>query len=283
MKWNKKIIFNLFKIMLGAFVFAISVNVFAISNDLGEGGVTGLTMMLYYAFGWPTAYTNIIFNSILLFVGYKFLGKSTVYYTLFAIAFMSVFLHLTKPLAFHTNQTIIAAISAGFLMGIGMGLIMRSGGTTAGSAILAKLANKFLGWNTSYALLLFDTLVVVPSIFIIGFENMLFTIVSLSVSTFVLNFILEGSNPKRALTIISDQYEQIGEQIVSELDRGVTVIPAYGFYKEKPQKLLYVVVSSQQLMDLYRIINKIDPEAFTIVNDVQHVIGEGFTRSMYDE
>lgn len=280
---NKKIFYNVVKILLGSFIFAISINVFSISNNLGEGGVTGLTMLLYYGFSWSPALTNILFNSALLVIGYKFLGKDTIYYTLVSVFGMSFFLKITSTWAFHTNQTIIAAISAGFLMGLGMGVIMRAGGTTAGSAILAKLMNKYFGWNTSYALLFFDILVVVPSIFMIGLENMLFTIVSLSVSTFILNFILEGSNPKKAITIISDKHEEIASKVTKELDRGITVVPGYGYYQGADKTILYIVVSNQQLLEVYKIINEFDEYAFVIVNEVQHVIGEGFTRQIYED
>ncbi|MDC9221335.1 YitT family protein, partial [Clostridioides difficile] len=151
---------NIAKIIVGALIFSLAVNVFAIPNNLGEGGVTGLTMMLYYLLGWTPAITTFIFNGILLIIGYKFLDRMTVVWTIVAISFPSIFLHFSRPLAFVANQTIVAAIFAGLMMGIGMGLIMNGGGTTAGSAILAKIANKYLGWNTSYALLFFDLLVV---------------------------------------------------------------------------------------------------------------------------
>ncbi|MGY3746218.1 YitT family protein [Vagococcus salmoninarum] len=279
----RELLFNLLKITIGSLVFAMAVNVFALPNQLGEGGVTGLTMILYYTNGLSPAVTNIFFNAILMVVGYKYLDRKTIFYTIYAIGTMSIFLKLTETLAFETNEVIIAAIGAGALMGIGMGLIMKGNGTTAGSAILAKLANKYLGWNTSYALLFFDLIVVIPSVFVIGLESMMFTIVSLAVSTKLLDFILEGSNPKKTVTIISEKHEAISKEISEQLERGLTIINGKGYYQQNEKKLLYVVISRQQLLPIQKIINEIDPLAFVIINDAQSVIGEGFTREFFED
>ncbi|MBC2150611.1 YitT family protein [Listeria innocua] len=274
---------NIAKIIVGALIFSLAVNVFAIPNNLGEGGVTGLTMMLYYLLGWTPAITTFIFNGILLVIGYKFLDRMTIVWTIVAISFTSLFLHFSEPLAFVASQSIVAAIFTGLMMGIGMGLIMNGGGTTAGSAILAKIANKYLGWNTSYALLFFDLIVVIPSVFVIGFENMLFTVVSLYISTKVLDFILEGYNPKKSVTIISDYYEEIATEIDANLERGITLFNGQGFYMRQDKKILYIVISRDQLLPLTKIVNKYDEKAFFIINDVQSVVGEGFTKQITSE
>ncbi|MDF0480468.1 YitT family protein [Vagococcus sp. PNs007] len=282
-KKNKTFIINICKITLGALIFALAVNVFALPNNLGEGGVTGLTMILYYTNGISPALTNVLFNAVLMAIGYKFLDKKTIWYTGYAIIMLSVFLKLTDHIHFVSDEVMIVAVAAGVLMGIGMGMIMRGNGTTAGSAILAKLMNKYLGWNTSYALLFFDLIVVIPSVFVIGFPSLMFTLVSLTVSTKVLDFILEGFNPKKTVTIISEKHEEIAHEISTKLERGITVLNGTGYYKQNEKKLLYIVISRQQLLPIQKIINEIDPLAFVIINDAQSVIGEGFTRDFFEE
>lgn len=101
---------NIAKIIVGALIFSLAVNVFAIPNNLGEGGVTGLTMMLYYLLGWTPAVTTFIFNGILLIIGYKFLDRMTIVWTIVAVDFTSIFFTFSEPLAFVANQTIVAAI-----------------------------------------------------------------------------------------------------------------------------------------------------------------------------
>lgn len=280
---KKETVLNLIKIVVGAFLFSLAVNVFAIPSHLGEGGVTGLTMLLYYLVGIAPAITTLIFNGILMIIGYRYLDRSTILWTIVAISFIAIFLHFTEPLAFHPHQTIIGALAAGSLMGIGMGLIMNGGGTTAGSAILAKIANKYLGWNTSYALLFFDLIVVIPSVFVIGLENMLLTIVSLYISTKVLDFILEGYNPKKSVTIISEKYEAIAADIDQELERGITLFHGQGYYLKQDKMILYIVISRAQLLPLTKIVNRHDDKAFFIINDAQSVVGEGFTKQITSE
>ena len=278
-----KLITNTIKIIIGSFIFAISVNYFAISNDLGEGGVTGITMILYYLYAWSPALTNLILNGILLIIGWRFLDKATVLYTILAMLCMSLFLNITHEWHFVTNQRIVAALGAGVLMGAGMGLIMLGNGTTAGSAIIAKLLNKFLGWNVSYALLFCDIFVVAFSVAVIGIESLILTVISLYVSTKVLDYLLEGFNPKKAVTIISKHHEELAAAIDQEIERGITVFDAQGYYSKAEKPVLYIVISRQQLLPVTKIISRIDPEAFVIVNEVQSVIGEGFTRQIMSE
>ena len=121
---DKKTIFNYLKIVVGAFIFSLAVNMFAIPNELGEGGVTGITMMLYYLFTWSPALTNLMFNSVLLIIGYKYLDKATIFLTIFAVALTSIFLRLTTGWGFSADETIVAALAAGAMMGCGMGLVV---------------------------------------------------------------------------------------------------------------------------------------------------------------
>lgn len=277
---KKEITFNITKIMIGSFIFALSVNIFALPNNLTEGGVTGTTMILFYLFGIAPALTNLIFNGVLMFIGYKYLDKSTFYYTLVTIAFMSLFLKLTHTWGVEFHSPLVASVAAGISMGVGIGLIMNSGSTTAGSAILAKMANKYLGWNTSYALLFFDLIVVIPSGFVIGFENMIFTVISLYISTKVLDLILEGANVKKSVIIISEKHELIANTIEQQIERGITILHGHGHYTKQAKQVLYVVVSRQQLRIATQSIREIDEHAFIIINDVKRVEGEGFTHKI---
>ena len=227
----KKRLADILFIMLGAFIFALAVNLFVIPNELGEGGVTGITIILYYLFQWSPGLVNLIFNAILLVVGYKFLDKTTTYYTIIAVLFNSLFLHLTESWSIASNELMINAIFGGVFAGVGIGLIVRVGGTTAGTVILARIANKYLDWSVSYALLFFDLIVAFSSYFIIGAEKLMFTIVLLFVGTKVMEFIIEGLNPKKAVTIISNEQDKIAEQVNVVMDRGVTVLSGHGYYK----------------------------------------------------
>lgn len=272
----KKRITDIVTIILGALIFALDVNLFVIPNDFGEGGVTGVTIILYYLFQWSPALVNFIFNSILLVVGYKFLDKQTTIYTIIAVVFNSLFLYLTEGWSIASHDLMLNAVFGGVFAGVGIGLIIKVGGTTAGSTILARLMNKYLDWNVSYALLFFDLIVVFASLFIIGVQSLMFTIVMLFIGTKVMDFIIEGLNPRKAVMIVSKEQNQIAEQVNVLMERGVTVLHGHGFYTKLPQEILYIVINKQEISQLKKIVKAIDTNAFITIHDVRDVFGEGF-------
>ncbi|OBZ19533.1 hypothetical protein A8L34_02625 [Bacillus sp. FJAT-27264] len=272
----KKLTHDLFYLILGAFLFALAVNVFVIPNELGEGGVTGTSIILYYLFQWSPSIVNLVINALLLIFGYRFLDKKMIIYTIIAVLLHSMFLHLTHDWRIQSNELIVNAIFGGILVGSGIGLIIKVGGSTAGTTILAKIANKYLHWNISYALLFFDLIVVFASYFIIGTEKLMVTIIMLYVGTKVMDFIIEGLNPKKAVTIISKQQDRIAEQVNMVMDRGVTVLQGKGYYSQEPKEVLYIVISKQEVSMLKKIVENADKDAFLTIHDVRDVFGEGF-------
>ncbi|MHC0039325.1 YitT family protein [Pseudoneobacillus sp. C159] len=271
-KTTRDIIF----IIIGAFLFALGVNLFVIPNEFGEGGVTGITIITYYLFEWSPGLVNLILNAFLLIVGYKFLNKVTTIYTIIAVVFNSLFLHLTEGWNIASDEMMVNAIFGGIIIGAGIGLIIRVGGTTAGTTILARITHKFLGWNISYGLLFFDLIVAFSSYFIIGAEKLMLTIIMLYVATKVMEFVIEGLNPKKAITIISDKPDDIAKQVTTSMDRGVTVYSGHGYYTKTPKEILYIVISKQEVIKLKRIVQSTDPNAFIAIHDVRDVFGEGF-------
>ncbi|EEL50802.1 MULTISPECIES: YitT family protein [Bacillus cereus group] len=263
-------------IIIGAFLFALGVNLFVIPNEFGEGGVTGITIITYYLFEWSPGLVNLILNAILLIVGYKFLNKVTTIYTIIAVVTNSLFLHLTEGWTIASDEMLVNAIFGGVFIGCGIGLIIRVGGTTAGTTILARMTHKYLGWSISYGLLFFDLIVAFSSYFIIGAEKLMLTIIMLYVGTKVMEFVIEGLNPKKAITIISDNPNEIAKKVTTLMDRGVTVYSGHGYYTKTPKDILYIVINKQEVIKLKRIVQTTDPSAFIAIHDVRDVFGEGF-------
>lgn len=274
----KKSAIEIVLVILGSLIFALSINVFILPNDLGEGGVTGITVILYYLFSWSPALTSFILNGILIIVGYKFLNKTTTIYTIIATITISIGLDLTEGWRIQSDEIILNSIAAGVLSGVGLGLILRAGGTSAGSTIIAKIIHKYLRWNISYSLLMVDLLVVAASWFIIGTERTMLTILMLYIATKVMDYIIEGMNSKRAVTIVSEKFDQIAGEVNQKMDRGVTVLTGYGYYTKNKKDILYIIISKQEVTHLRKIVKKVDPFAFVTVQDVRDVFGEGFVQ-----
>lgn len=272
----KKRIYDLFMLVLGAFLFALAVNLFIIPNDFGEGGVTGISIILFYLFHWSPAIVSLVANGILLVIGYRLLDKTTTVYTIIVVAFNSLFLHLTEHWRIESSEPVINAIFAGLFAGVGIGLIIRVGGTTAGTTILARLANKYWDWNVSYALLFFDLIVAGMSIFVIGIEKTMITVLLLYIGTKAMEFIIEGLNPRKAVMIISDKHDQIASKVTDIMDRGVTVLRGYGYYTGQTKDVLYIVIHKQEVSMLKKIVRAEDVNAFVAIHDVRDVFGEGF-------
>lgn len=272
---NRRFI-DLIFIVVGSFIFALAVNLFVIPNDLGEGGVTGLTIIAYYLYGWSPGLVNLVINSILLVIGYKFLSRVTTIYTIIAVIFNSLFLHLTSGWSIASNEVFVNMIFGGVFAGVGIGMIIRVGGTTAGSTILASITKKYLGWSISYGLLFFDLIIVLSSYFVIGAEKLMLTVVMLYIGTKVMEFIIEGLNSKKAVTIISSYSDKIGKEINWKMNRGVTVYSGHGYYSKEKKDILYIVISTQEVIKLKRIVKAADEHAFIAIHDVRDVFGEGF-------
>ena len=272
----KKILLDILFILLGSFIFALAINLFVIPNELGEGGVTGITIILYYLFQWSPGLVSLVFNAVLLIIGYKYLSKTTMIYTIIAVLFNSLFLHLTESWSITSDEIVVNTIFGGVFAGMGVGLIIRVGGTTAGTTIPAQIMNKYLGWSISRGLLFFDLIVTLSSYFIIGAEGLMLTIIMLYIGTKVMEFIIEGVNPKKAVTIISGEPDKIAKQVNNLMGRGVTVLSGHGYYTKNSKDILYIVISKQEVIKLMKIVESTDKSAFIAIHDVRDVFGEGF-------
>ena len=265
-------------VTLGCFLFSYVINAIVIANHFGEGGITGVSLLGYYTLQIDPALSNLILNGFLLIIGYRYLEKKTMMFTVVAVIELPLFIKLTQDWqVFVPENIVVAGVAAGVLVGVALGLVILGKGTTAGTDIIAMMMHKYLGWSVSSSLLIIDFIIVSPLAFVIGLEKAVLTLIMLFVASKVINFILEGFNPRKAIMIISDKYNEIGQRIQTDLDRGITVLDGHGFYSKEKRQVLYVVVSRQQLMPVQRIIHEYDSEAFVIITDVNQVIGEGFT------
>lgn len=273
----KKTLYDVVLLLLGSFIFSIGINYFTIPNTLSEGGVIGLTLIAHYVFGWSPGMVNFLLNTILFLLGYKFFNKRTIFYTLFSIAASSFFLHLTKEAGnVLTMDTFLASIFAGLLVGIGIGIIFRAGGTSGGTTVLARIAHEVLGWSIGKGILVMDVVVVAGSIFIIGIEKAMYTLVVVWVGAKAIDFIVDGLDERVAVIIISNQPQRILFSITNSMSRGLTVLDGKGGYTGADKEVLYIVINKQELVLLQKTIKEIDENAYVTVHHVHEVMGRGY-------
>ncbi|MCQ6281230.1 YitT family protein [Bacillus sp. EB600] len=272
---------NVFFILLGAAIFSFGLVNFNMQNKLAEGGITGITLLLYFLFKIDPFLSNLILNIPLLFIGWKLLGRTSFIYTILGVCsvslFLSIFQHHQLNMPLHHDLT-LAALFAGVFVGTGLGIIFRGGGTTGGSDIIARLGKKYFGWSLGRTMFICDLLVIVLSgIFYLNYKEAMYTLVAVFVGAKVIDFIQEGAYSAKGVTIISKLNSEIAEKIMEEMERGVTILNGKGSYSKKELEVLYCVVSRNEISRLKQIIASIDPHAFVTISDVHDVLGEGFT------
>ncbi|RBP44784.1 YitT family protein [Garciella nitratireducens] len=265
-------------ITIGCAIMAISINLFSAPNKIAPGGISGLATVIYYVTKLPIGITMLIFNLPLFILSIKILGKSASTKTLYGTIVLSVFIDYVFESFSFTKDLLLASLFGGIVLGIGLGLVFRFGGTTGGTELAAAIINKIIPQFTigSILMVIDFIVVIVAGIVFEQPEITLYSVISLYVSIKMLDFIQEGLGYAKAFYIISDYSEEISNQILQELDRGVTALQGQGMYTKEERKVLLVVVHRSQMNKLKEIVHKIDSKAFVILGEVHEVLGEGF-------
>jgi len=281
-------------IILGSIITAAGINIFLVPYKIAPGGVTGIATVIYYLSGerFPVGVTMLVLNVPLFILGVRFIGGKFIIKTLFSTIFLSVSIDVSEPVTTYfanfyltkaerfsaTPDLLLYSIFGGFFMGLGLGFVFRSGATTGGTDLAARIVHHFIPRLTMGQLLLVvdSAVILFAAIAFNSFLLALYAILSLYLSTKVIDAILEGVNFAKAVYIISGKSEEIAQKIMAELDRGVTAIRGVGMYSGEDKIVLYCVLHRGQLHQLKELVIKIDPKAFVILTDVREVLGEGF-------
>lgn len=272
---------NILMIILGSAIFSFGFVHFNMQNELGEGGFSGITLILYFVFHLDVSVMNLVLNIPMFILGWKLLGRRVFYYTLIGTFSVSVFLKISQIYEIQlgiNDDLFLASLFAGVFIGVGLGIIFRAGGTTGGVDIIARLAQKYLGWSMGKTMFMFDAVVIMVSwLTFLDIRSMMYTLVAVFVGARVIDFVQEGAYAARGAFIISDHQDAIANRITNEMDRGVTVLKGYGHYTKKDREVLYCVISKNEIIRLKTIISTVDPHAFVSVTEMNDVMGEGFT------
>ena len=263
-------------VTIACIVMAFNINYFFLGNKLGQGGVSGLSLILHYLTNIDISYIYLGLNIPLIILAYIFLGKNFLLKTLFATFILSVFLKVFASFSEPLDDILLAAIFGGAINGIAIGIVFYAGGSTGGIDIIAKIINKYTGIPISRILLTTDFIVLSIVAVIFGKVIFMYTLISLVISSKMIDIIQVGIYSAKGVTIITTKEDEIRKRIMEDTGRGITLINAKGAYTQKEIGMLYCVVGKYQLMKVKNIVKEIDPEAFMIVNQVHEVVGKGF-------
>jgi len=270
--------------VIGLALYAFGITAFLIPLKIAGGGVTGISMLIFYATGFGTGYTYFIINVFLVIIAIKVLGVNFGLKTIFSMSIIAIMLtvmqnFVTEPIL---KDMFLSSILSGILGGVGIGLIFNEGGSTGGTDIIAMIINKYRNISPGRIIMYCDVIIIASSFIVLhSVEKLVYGYVSMWVVAYSIDAFLTGAQQSVQLFIVSDKYEQIANFINTESRRGLTIFDGTGWYTGRNVKVIMTVVRQRESPEIFRKIKELDPDAFISLNKVMGVYGKGFDKLKY--
>ncbi|MBT9719253.1 YitT family protein [Enterococcus durans] len=273
----KKITWTYIKIVFALTILGVSINMFLGPHHIAAGGVSGLGILLESALGFDRAMVILVLNIIMLVLALLFLGKQPFFKVLFgSLAFPLIIAIIPETMI--TPDRLLSVIFGSAIFALGVAILYKNNSSSGGTTIPPLIFKKYFHLNTSIGLLFTDAVVVSLNLFVFGFEEFLYAILSIVITSIVMSYIETGTNRKKSIMVMSeDSLEEIRRRLSAEIGRGLTLLEAKGGYNRKSKEVLLIVVTDHEFSRIKPLIEEIDPTAFVIVNSVAEVMGSGFT------
>lgn len=274
---------------VASFLFAFAWEGFMIPNGMSAGGMMGLCTIVQYATGGfiQAQYSYIVINAVLIIVAVLAMGIGFGFKTIYCIVVSSLamglvgsldFLHSVPGEFLFIQERVLIPVFAGAIEAIGIGLILRYGGSTGGTDIISLMVNKY--WAISLSMIYLVTDVIICSLLLFlpekNFSDMCYGLEELVVFSLMIDIVVGGKRSSYQLLVFSEHYKEIADHIITNMDRGVTVLKAQGWYTKKDKDVLLILINQKELPSLTRVIKEVDPRAFMSISPTNNVYGEGF-------
>ena len=284
-----RLIWEYLVLTIAAFIFAFAWEGFMIPNGMSAGGMMGLCTVVQYATGGaiPASTSYVVVNAALILAAVLLMGIGFGFKTIYCIAISSLAmsliastpaLHSIQGQFFYVRESLVIPVLAGVLEATGLGLIIRYGGSTGGTDIVALMINKYWPISLSTVFLISDFVIIFLILFIPEktFADMIYGLIEIVVFTMFIDTIVGGRRSSYQLLVFSDKYEEIADHIINNMDRGVTLLKGQGWYTKNDRNVLLILISQKQFPALSKVIKDMDPRAFISVTNTHNVFGEGF-------
>lgn len=274
---------------VASFLFAFAWEGFMIPNGMSAGGMMGLCTIVQYATGGfiQAQYSYIVINAVLIIVAVLAMGIGFGFKTIYCIVVSSLamclvgsldFLHSAPGEFLFIQERVLIPVFAGAIEAIGIGLILRYGGSTGGTDIISLMVNKY--WPISLSMIYLVTDVIICSLLLFlpekNFSDMCYGLEELVVFSLMIDIVVGGKRSSYQLLVFSEHYKEIADHIITNMDRGVTILKAQGWYTKKDKDVLLILINQKELPSLTRVIKEVDPRAFMSISPTNNVYGEGF-------
>ena len=273
-----EIIQNYVMIIIGALIFAYGLEAFLVPNKVIDGGVTGISLILEELTHINFSIFLVVLNVPFLFIGYKQIGKSFTFQSLFGIILAALFTELFHNVQPVTDQPLLAAIFGGIVLGLGVGLVLRNNGALDGTEILATLISSKGSFSVGQIVMFFNVFILGSAGFVFSINSTFYSLIAYYIAFRMIDIVVVGMNESKAVWIISDEYEEISAAIRDRLGRTVTFFHGEGGYSGETRKIIYCVITRLEEAKLKAIVRNFDPSAFLAMSDVSDVRGGQFKK-----
>ncbi|AIG25262.1 YitT family protein [Brevibacillus sp. 7WMA2] len=265
-------------ITIGAIMMAVSLELFLVPNKVIDGGIAGISIMMSSITNLPLGLFLFFFNLPFLIVGFKQIGKTFAISTLYGIAIMSLTTSMLHHVPAFTNEKMLAVLFGGVILGVGVGLVIRFGGTLDGTEIVAILLSRKTRVPVGQLIMFINFFIFIMAGFVFEWDSAMYSIFTYYIAFKLIDIVVEGLNESKSVTIISKEYEEISEAINARLGRSTTYVYARGGYSKEETQMIYCVVTRLEVAKLRAIIHEIDDSAFIAIEHVSDVSGGNFAK-----
>jgi len=277
-----KFLYKYALLLIGSGVAAVGLEIFLIPNNIIDGGIVGISIIASYMTNIPLGVFTFVLNIPFLFIGYKQIGKSFVFQSLFSITTFSVLVSILHPIPGLTNDILLATVFGGIILGAGVGLILRFGGSLDGTEIIAIIFSKRSLLSVGQIVMIFNVIIFSCAALVLGWDRALYSMLAYFVAHKGIDIVVEGFDEAKAVTIISNCPEKIAEAVNARLGRSVTFWDGFGSFSGDNKTIIYSVVTRLEISKLRSIINDIDENAFVTIHDISEVMsGKDKKRSIH--
>jgi len=273
-KFNFKLLLRrLLFLTIGTAIVAFGLESFLVPNDIIDGGVIGISIMVSYLTQLPLGIFTFCLNLPFLILGLTVLGKKFILLSLYSSAMLSIFVSIFHDTGYMTHNPFLAAIFGGVVVGIGCGLILRNNGSLDGTEIVALIFSKKLPFSTGEIIMFMNLFIFAAAAFVFNKEKAMFSVLAYFLIYKSIDLVLEGIDEAKTVTIITSKPDEISQVILYELKRGVTFLDGKGAYTGEYKKIIYCVITRLEIAKLKEIVHEIDPKAFIAITSAHEVEG----------
>lgn len=260
---------KIFFMILGSVLASIGLEIFLIPNNIIDGGIVGISIMSSHFTKLPLGFFTFVLNIPFFILGYKQIGKTFTISTLFSVICLSIGVSVLHPIPGLTQDVLLAAVFGGIILGAGVGLIIRNGGSLDGTEIVAIILDKRISFSVGEIVMFFNLFILGSAGFIFGWDRAMYSLIAYFIAFKVIDITVEGIDESKAVMIVSEKHKDISEAIMDRLGRGVTLLDGKGAYKGVATNVIYVVVSRLEIAKIKTIIHGFDEDALVTIGSVE--------------